>query len=373
MGRKEFDVSELDIIDYRKCGAMAIFKPLFGGNVPPEPVYNTPITPKENWKLAAAGKKPYWIPRGGWGFCDINVFRPRIHPDSVVTHIICDGEEDYPYTSNTMTSGWFGLDWVFVPHVGGATVKPGNPKVLDASCWEKYVSLPDLDDMDFADCGEKNREFLNTPKMNQLGILSGFWERLMSLMDVEGAAVALIDEEQKAGVHRLFDALCNLYDEYIDRMVKHCDIDCVLVHDDWGTQNGPFFSLDTCMEMIAPYLKRMVESAHKRGLLFELHSCGKMEKLVPAILEADVDIWCPQSINDFDSLVETYKDETLIFGKQGIEVPQGLGDEEYRQLGRDWAAKYIDYHVCTATRGIAEAFTQGVYEYSRKAYQDAED
>ena len=110
MGRKEFDVSELDIIDYRKCGAMAIFKPLFGGNVPPEPVYNTPITPKENWKLAAAGKKPYWIPRGGWGFCDINVFRPRIHPDSVVTHIICDGEEDYPYTSNTMTSGWFGLD-----------------------------------------------------------------------------------------------------------------------------------------------------------------------------------------------------------------------------------------------------------------------
>ena len=29
MGRKEFDVSELDIIDYRKCGAMAIFKPLF--------------------------------------------------------------------------------------------------------------------------------------------------------------------------------------------------------------------------------------------------------------------------------------------------------------------------------------------------------
>ena len=111
--------------------------------------------------------------------------------------------------------------------------------------------------------------------MNQLGILSGFWERLMSLMDVEGAAVALIDEEQKAGVHRLFDALCNLYDEYIDRMVKHCDIDCVLVHDDWGTQNGPFFSLDTCMEMIAPYLKRMVESAHKRGLLFELHSCGK--------------------------------------------------------------------------------------------------
>ncbi len=56
MGRKEFDVSELDIIDYRKCGAMAIFKPLFGGNVPPEPVYNTPITPKENWRLAAAGK-----------------------------------------------------------------------------------------------------------------------------------------------------------------------------------------------------------------------------------------------------------------------------------------------------------------------------
>lgn len=48
--------------------------------------------------------------------------------------------------------------------------------------------------MDIEGCAAKDKAFLETPQYNELGILSGFWERLISLMDVSGAAIALIDE-----------------------------------------------------------------------------------------------------------------------------------------------------------------------------------
>jgi len=96
--------------------------------------------------------------------------------------------------------GFFDLNWVYVPVAGGSTVAPGKPKIEDMSEWEKYISMPDLDALDWDRCENNNKDYLDTPQHNQLGILCGFWERLMSLMDVEGAAVALIDEDQSEGL-----------------------------------------------------------------------------------------------------------------------------------------------------------------------------
>jgi hypothetical protein len=43
----------------------------------------------------------------------------------------------------------------------------------------------------------KKQELLAGDKFNQLGIQCGLVERLMSLMDADKAAIALIEEEQK--------------------------------------------------------------------------------------------------------------------------------------------------------------------------------
>lgn len=160
-----------------------------------EAIYgNRPITEKENFKLLFQGKKPYWMPRAGWAYCDMNNFRPRVHPDNVVTHLIFDDQGAYPYESNVMHSDWYDLDWVYVPVAGGATVQPGNPKIEDMNDWRAIIKLPVLDAMDIEGCAAKDKAFLETPQYNEFGILSGFWERLISLMDVSGAAIALIDE-----------------------------------------------------------------------------------------------------------------------------------------------------------------------------------
>ncbi len=368
MERKPFNANELEIAGvypaaYNSMGIPAV----------EEPRQNRPITPKENLKLALSGEKPWWVPFTGWAFCDVLVFRPRLHPDNVVTHLIFDGGEPYPYTANSMTSSWYDLVWDFVPQVGGATVHPGNPKVPDMSCWEQYISIPDPDDLDWEACKRENEVYCNSDKLVQLGILSGWWERLISLMDVESAAVALIDEEQQEGVHRFFDLHTNLLIGYVDRMSNILPIDNVLVHDDWGHQNGPFFSPDVCCEMIVPYLKRLIDFCHSKGISFELHSCGRNETNVPCMIEAGVDMWGgQQELNDFEKLAEQYKDSPIVFAFSPDHIPEGVSDGELRETARQWVLRHKDHHVAFCGKDIPAVLKAAVYEFSRKLYAGEE-
>lgn len=337
--------------------------------LPVESKYYLPITPRENWKLLLAGKTPYWIPRNGGIYSDVLTFSPRQNPDNVAMHLILDGGDYYAYDTMTMP-GLFGLEWEYVPLAGGATVHPGNPKVKDISHWEDYITIPDMSQLDWDACREMNKEFLKTDKLRQLDIACGLWERLMALCDVENAAMAMIDEDEQDGIHRLFDRLADMYIDYITHVNECCEIDSVQIHDDMGHQNGLFFSIDTAREMIAPYLKRIVDHCHKLGLYFELHCCGKAQDLVPMFLECGVDIWSAQPQNDFDMVVERYKDAPIVLGTKGLTLPKNASDEELRELAFQWVEKFKDRKVCTAVRRAPKAFIEAVYEFSRKAYEN---
>lgn len=370
MKRKPFDPSELIVTGTHTAGARFMMKQKIPNFPDTEPIHgNRPITERENLKLLFSGRRPYWIPFAGWCMCDINNFRPRIHPDNVVTHLIMDGQEEYPYTSDVMTSSWFDLDWVYVPMVGGATVKPGRPKIEDMNDWHKIVSMPDLDAMDIEGCAARDKAYLDTPQYNELGILSGFWERLISLMDVSGAAIALVDEDQQDAVKEFFDMYADVLIEYIRRIKRFNNIDGVLLHDDWGTQRNGFFSLDTAMEMIVPYLKKVIDAVHDMGLYFQMHSCGKNEALVPGYIAAGVDIWCPQPLNDIDMLSDKYGDANIWFGQQFSNVPMDTPEDECIRLADEWFEKYKNRRVVPAFADAPQAFMDELYRISRVAWE----
>lgn len=373
MKRKEFDPSELIPTAAHPIGAKYMMQQIIPGFPETEPVFgNRPITAKENFKLLFSEKKPYWMPMAGWCMCDINNFRPRMHPDNVVAHLIMDGQEAYPYSSDIMNSSWFDLNWVYVPVAGGATVQPGAPKIEDMNDWKDLVSLPDLDAMDFEGCSQKDKSYLDTPQYNELGILSGFWERLISLMDVSGAAMALIDEDQQDAVKEFFDQYADILIEYTRRVKQYNDIDGVLLHDDWGTQRSGFFSLDTAMEMLVPYLRKLTDAIHDMGLYFQLHSCGKNEALVPGYIAAGVDLWCPQSLNNIDLLSEKYKEAPIWFGQQESGIPMDTPDEECIRLADEWFEKYKDRHVIPAFSDAPQAFFAELYRISRTSLEKEE-
>ena len=337
-----------------------------------EPVYNRPITPRENLKRLLSGKTPYWLPYaefGGFSTDDIRCFFPRQIPDNYVAHLCVDGgDSPCTYSSQVLTSSWFDLQWEFMPIAGGATVHPGNPKITDMSEWENSIHMPDLDAINWNEVRDMNKQYLNTEKFNMLNILTGPWERLMSLMDVENAAMALIDEDQEEGLHRFFDAYCNFWDDYIGRVAECCNIDGVLMHDDWGHQNGPFFSHEVAKELLFPYLKRIVESCHKRGLFYEQHSCGRNETFIDLYIKAGVNLYCPQDINDFDNILEQASGSELIIG---VPFPNFSPDDDpamIREEAEKWFAHYKKYRFASSSFIAHPVFSSTIYELSRKEY-----
>ncbi|MCR3922236.1 MAG: methyltransferase [Firmicutes bacterium] len=282
--------------------------PFFGGPPMTSPKYNTPITPKENFDRFMKGEKPLWQPNG----LDFVTLVPRVVPDNVARAFVFDAE---PLDSLKEGGGidWFGVEWEYVPKVNGSMVRPGAPlKVPNVAEWEKYITFPNLDEMDWEGSAEKNNKFLAGDRVKIVWVMNGLYERLISFMEFENAAIALVDEDMKAGVHRLFDALANFYDEVFEKIKKYYDADTIYFHDDWGSQRSPFFSIRTVREMLVPYLKRICDSAHKRDMYLDLHSCGKVEKLVPAMIEAGVDIWSGQIMNDKLAVAKEYGDKIKV-------------------------------------------------------------
>lgn len=331
------------------------------------------------------GRTPYWIPENGWFFCDVNEFRPRQHPDNLANHQCIDGGDFVDWNAlGKVVTGWFDLPLEWKPLSMGATVRPGTPTMEDLNDWES-LKWPDLDEMDFEEMGRLNKDYLATDKANQLGIQFGLWERMMNIMGVSNAAVALIDEDQENAVHEFLDKLSDLYIDYIDRVSKVCRIDSIMFHDDWGTQKSAFFSLDTAMNIFVPAMKKIVDFAHSGGIVFEHHCCGNASSLVPAMEACGSDYWFPQAaINDLDQLIEDYKDCHITFAVGNPILPKGSSQEEIREIAKKWVDKYKDKGILLQQdinltvypehdASLYPQFSAAVYEYSRIAYQDIED
>ncbi|MCD8154975.1 MAG: methyltransferase [Clostridiales bacterium] len=293
---------------------------------------DTPVTPRENMLALYRREKPLWIPE----FFEMKAFAPNVLPENKVRGMVMETlkmpKEEFGGPD------MFGVDWIFMPEAGGSMVRPGTPKVPDLSRWEEYVTLPDPDSWDWVGSRESNQELIEKNygrEAMRLTIYTGFFERLISWMDFEDAAVAMIDEDQKEDVHRVFSYLADLYIRIIGHVKENFPVDILQLHDDWGSQMAPFFSLDVVREMIVPHLKKVVDFCHEKGMFFDLHSCGMNKKLVPAMIEAGVDSWQPQIINDTWDICRTYGDQ-IIINVIPKNTPKGLVSEEYDRMAKEW-------------------------------------
>ena len=322
---------------------------------------NTPITAKENYLRLLRGEVPYWMPNG-----DIVTFCPAIIPDNIARWAVveatpCDAKDG---------KDMFGVEWVYVPVADGCMVKPGKPMLEDANDWKEVIRFPDITTWDWEGCAERNKEFLSaTDAPIFMTHYNGLFERLISFMDFENAAVAMIDEDQKDAVKELFSALVDLYIQIIDYEKKYFDMTGILFHDDWGSQREPFFSLETHREMILPYLKRITDHCHANGILVELHSCGCTEKLCDSIKESGIDMWRPQPMNNVDRMYEEYGEYFLLGVRQPIFKP-GDSDEKKIEMAKALVARYSKpgKYVYTMSHFQDPLFRKALYEESRKLY-----
>lgn len=358
MSKIPFDPKELE--------NTGVWPALMAGR-PPMRKFNTPITPKENVRLFYSKKGPMWLPLGG----DRVGLTPRVDPDNMARAFAFEVNS---ITPEEMVGGpdKFGIEWVYVPVAGGSMVKPGNPTLADVNDWKSIINFPDIETWDWAGSKAAHAEIVNDGRGVTVTILTGLFERLISFMDFENAALALIDDDQKDAIHELFDALADLYNKMVDKFIDAYGIDVLSFHDDWGSQRAPFFGLATVREMILPHMKKIVDHCHANGVFFDIHSCGKNEILAPAYIEAGCDSWSPQPMNDKALLFEKYGDQIIIGIEPDVPLMPDTPEEEQVAAAKRWVEKFgptMDTKPVTCFAMMAgDAFTETLYVETRKLF-----
>lgn len=332
----------------------------------PVPLYDFPVTPREGY-MSFMHRNPIWQLTG----VEHRFFTPRIHPDNVARALVF---ENRPFDMVKEGGGkdMFGIDWEFVPQVGGSMVRPGKPFMEDANEWYDKLVWPDIETWGWEESAkENNGTFLNPNFAYSAWFQTGWYERLISFMDFEPAIMAMFDEDQQDAVKELFDKLSDLYINIIDH---YCDyfpaIESFFMHDDWGSQKETFFSPALVNEMLVPAMRKVTDHIHARGKIAELHSCGQIYKQVPNIIEAGWDTWNPQRMNDTHKIYEDYGDKLIVAVIPDDYDYKNASVEEQKAQARKFAEKFCNPDKpCVinnyATEYLTPAFREELYEQSR--------
>lgn len=334
-----------------------------------DPVFDSPVSMRENYQLMMK-KEPVWELLGNEGA----LFCPSVIPDNIARAFVFEANMLPPQDAVDM----FGIPWEYVPDAQGSMVRPGNHVLKDANDWKEVIKFPDIDSWDWEGSAKANNgTFLNGNAFMLAWMINGWWfERLISFMGFEGAAEALIDEDQQDAVKEIFEATTNLACRIVDKVVEHYDfIDGFTVHDDWGSQRSPFFSEATAQEMIVPYMRKLTDHIHSKGLWADLHSCGHIESRIQCIIDAGWDSWSPQDMNDTMKLFEEYGDQICIGLIPPAFNPETTSEEDQRNYAKDFAkavckpGKSSMVSIYGLMQGImTPAYREELYKQSRINY-----
>lgn len=336
---------------------------------PSRTIWNAPVSAKENFLAALAREDYHYIPN----VLDLRNMNTRLIPDNIARGSVMDGRPDPCMPNPDGEADAFGVLWVFDEATMGAMEKPGQAPLLeDIDDWQDVIKFPDVNAWDWEGETKLNHEYLSDPNALIIStIFTGFFERLISWMGFEDAAITMIDEDCRESLEALFDRLCDLYIDYVDHMHTYFGTDILEIHDDWGSQIAPFFSEDVLCEVIIPRLKRLCDACHERGVYVRLHSCGRIERLVKHMVAAGVDIWMGQDHNDKLSVVKEYGDK-IIVECEAPNVGPDASDEEVWEAARSFVNDYvfpdkpIDLSIYSACINNPALMTEALYVLSRE-------
>lgn len=352
----KFDPKELEVVGHKPGRA--------GG--PDIPIYNFPVSMRDG-VYAMYKREPVWQTSNVEGV----LFMPRVIPDTIARAFVTEAVK-FPI-EKVGGPDMFGIDWEYIPSVGGSIVRPGKPFMEDANDWYEKLKWPDIDSWDWEGCYQDNKSFLPKDKFVTTWLFTGWFERLISFMDFEAAILAMVDEEQVEAVRELYMKLSDLYIQIADKLISYYpEIDSFYVHDDWGSQKDTFFSPAIVEDLIVPAMKKFTDHIHSTGRVCELHSCGQLMKQIPNIIAAGWDSWNGQVMNDTQKMYELYGDKLLIGVMPDTEITMSMTEEEQRAAAREFAAKYCDPKkpclVNMNVRVYPEHFRQELYKASRERF-----
>ncbi|MCB9851442.1 MAG: hypothetical protein H6817_12140 [Phycisphaerales bacterium] len=163
--------------------------------------------------------------------------------------------------------------------------------------------------------------------MRLIGFCGGVLEYATYLVGLERFMMALYDAPDLAQgvIDGVGNVLCATFERY-------CTLDSVAaiwLGDDLGSKNGTLISPQTIEELLVPWYRKFVAIAHAHDRPFLLHSCGRIDAVMPAMVD-DVGIDAKHSFEDTITPVEEFMrkwgDRIAVMG--GVDVNLlSLGEE----------------------------------------------
>lgn len=115
-------------------------------------------------------------------------------------------------------------------------------------------------------------------------------------------------------------------------------IDGVLLGSDWGTQRGMLMSPSSWMELIRNGEKQEYDLVHRMKKDAFVHSCGKIDAILPELCDMGLDALNPiqPECMDIGELKRLYGDKLTFFGGISTQqtLPNGTPDEVRRETRR---------------------------------------
>jgi len=181
-----------------------------------------------------------------------------------------------------MIDEWGNL-WARIdPTSKGEVVKGVLEDMEDISRYE----FPDFSNpQDYDSVREAREKF---PDKWLIGGMPGFAFNIARKMyRLENYLVKLLLEPEL--IHYLHDRIDLLLGDMI-RNYAGAGADCVMIYEDWGTQNQTLISPKLWYQEFFPRFKKLCSIAHECGIKVFMHSCGAIQKIIPGLIEAGVDV-----------------------------------------------------------------------------------
>jgi len=117
----------------------------------------------------------------------------------------------------------------------------------------------------------------------------------------------------------------------------------LLVPDDWGGQDSTFVSIPMWREFFAPHYRRIGDHLHEAGMHFWLHSDGRVNELIPVLIECGLDVInlpSPQVVG-IDEIAGRFAGKICF--TNGVDIQSTLvngSDEEIEREARELVEKW---------------------------------
>lgn len=150
------------------------------------------------------------------------------------------------------------------------------------------------------------------------------YERIQLLLGTTNFLMAVALEPEKVEI--LLDKITD-YQRRLTESLMCAGVAGVRFTDDWGTQTSLFISPPAWRRLIKPRLKMLYDEVNRHGGLVFQHSCGRIEAIVPDLIEIGLDVLdpCQPAANDIFAWKRQFGDRLTFMG--------GLDTQSYLTFG----------------------------------------